>query len=57
MFSKGLTKYRHVPKGEARGTHAPPDFGRSEGTAGSGGEPHYYVPPQIFRLWHMPVIR
>ena len=28
-------------------------FGRSEGTAGSGA-PHYYVPPQIFRLWHMP---
>ena len=21
-----------------------------------GGAPHYYVPPQIFRLWHMPVI-
>ena len=42
---------RHVPKGEAGGA---PDFGRSEGAAGSGGAPHYYVPPQIFRLLHMP---
>ena len=32
------------------------DFGRSEGAAGSGGAPHYYVPPQIFRLCTMPVI-
>ena len=23
---------------------------------GSGGAPHYYSPPQIFRLWYMPVI-
>ena len=46
----------HVPKGEGgRGERAsPPDFGRSEGAAGSGGAPHYYVPPQIFRLWTMP---
>ena len=37
--------------GGAWGAHAPPpDFGRSEGA------PHYYVPPQIFRLWTMPVI-
>ena len=21
---------------------------------GSGSAPHYYLPPQIFRLWHMP---
>ena len=40
--------------GRAGGAHAPPDFGRSEGAAGSGGAPHYYVPPQIFRLWTMP---
>ena len=31
-----------------------PGFGRSEGAAGSGSAPHYYVPPQIFRLWTMP---
>ena len=42
-------------KGRQRGgAHAPPDLGRSEGAAGSGGAPHYYVPPQIFRLWTMP---
>ena len=40
--------------GGAGGAHAPPDFGISEGPAGSGGAPHYYVTPQIFRLWHMP---
>ena len=44
----------HVSKEGAGGAHAPPDFGRSEGAAGSGGAPHYYVPPQIFRLWTMP---
>ena len=22
-----------------------------------GGSPHYYVPPQIFRLWHVPETR
>ena len=38
---------RHVPKEGI--------FGRSEGAAGSGGAPHYYVPPQIFSLWTMPV--
>ena len=43
---------RLVSKGEG----GPPDFGRSEGAAGSGGAPHYYTPPQIFRLWHMPDI-
>ena len=43
-----------VQRGGAGGAHAPPDFGISEGAAGSGGAPHYYVPPQIFRLWTMP---
>ena len=32
---------RHVPKGEAGGARAPPDFGRSEGAAGSAGAPPY----------------
>ena len=45
---------RHVPKGGGGpgGPHAPLDFGRSEGAAGS---PLYFMPPQIFRLWHIPV--
>ena len=43
MLEHKVSVYRHGP-----------DFGRSEGAAGSGGAPHYYVPPQIFRLWHMP---
>ena len=43
-----------VQRGGAGWAHAPPDFDRSEGAAGSGGAPHYYVPPQIFRLWTMP---
>ena len=29
------------------GAHAPPDFGRSEGAAGSAGLPHYCVPPRF----------
>ena len=45
---------RHVPKEGSRGGVRPPDFGRSEGAAGSGSAPHYCTPPQIFRLWHMP---
>ena len=40
--------------GGAGGARAPPDFGRSEGAAGSGGAPPYFVPPQILRLWHTP---
>ena len=43
-----------MPKGEAGGAYAPPDFGRSEGATGSSVAPHYCTPPQIFRLWHMP---
>ena len=31
---------RHVASGE-------PDFGRSEGATGSGGAPHYYLPPRF----------
>ena len=26
---------------------APPLFGRTEGAAGGGGAPHYYLPPQF----------
>ena len=43
-----------MSKGEAREAYNPPDFCRSEGAAGSGSAPHYFTPPQIFRLWHMP---
>ena len=42
--------------GDRGGALSPPDFGRSEGVAGSGGAPHYFMPPQIFRLWHMPAL-
>ena len=38
---------RHVERGGGRGGSCPPDFGRSEGAAGSGGAPHYYVPPRF----------
>ena len=51
MLVLATIRYRHVPKGGAGGAggaRAPPDFGKSEGAQ------HYYVPPQIFRLWHMP---
>ena len=41
-----LTNRQACAKGG--GAHAPPDFGRSEGAAGSGGAPHYYVPPTDF---------
>ena len=51
-----LTNSRPVVPGCAGCAMAHPDFGRSEGAAGSGGAPHYYVPPQIFRLWTMPAI-
>ena len=47
--------YRHVGSRGAGGGSCPPDFGRSEGADGSGGgAPHYYLPPQIFRLCDMP---
>ena len=45
---------RHVANGGAGGAAAPPDFGGSNGAAGSGGAPPLYLPPQIFRLCHMP---
>ena len=51
---KTMHKMQAWSKGGGRGGTTPPDFGRSEGAAGSGGAPHYYVPPQIFRLWTMP---
>ena len=49
--------YRHVGSRGAGGGSCPQDFGRSEGADGSGGgAPHYYLPPQIFRLCDMPVL-
>ena len=49
--------YQACAKGGGQGGHVPPQILTDQkAPPGSGGAPHYYVPPQIFRLWHMPVI-
>ena len=49
---------RHVPKGGGgRGVMCPPQIlADQKAPLAGGGAPHYCVPPQIFRLWHMPAI-
>ena len=46
-----------MANGGAGGAAAPPDIGGSNGAAGSGGAPPFYLPPQIFRLCHMPEVK
>ena len=46
--------FRHVLKGEAGGAYAPQILADQKAPPGSGGAPHYYLPPQIFRLCNMP---
>ena len=59
-FEYGCRKYvhmrRHVGSGGGRGGKLPPQIlADQKGPPGSGGAPHYYLPPQIFRLCNMPV--
>ena len=38
-----------------QGGHVPPQIlADQKAPPAGGGAPHYCVPPQIFRLWHMP---
>ena len=37
-----------------QGWQLPPPPILAKQKAPPGGAPHYYLPPQIFRLWHMP---
>ena len=42
-------------RGGGQGGHVPPQIlADQKAPPAGGGAPHYYVPPQIFRLWHMP---
>ena len=45
---------RHVASG--RGQLPPQILADQKAPPGSGGAPHYYLPPQIFRLCKMPVL-
>jgi hypothetical protein len=42
-----------MSEGGTGGGSCPPDFGSHKAPPGSGGAPHYYLPPQIFRIYNM----
>ena len=42
-----LLEYISQACAKGGGAYAPPDFGRSEGAAGSGGAPPYFTPPRF----------
>ena len=48
---------RHVGSRGAGGAAAPQILADQKAPPGSVGAPHYYMPPQIFRLWHVPETR
>ena len=52
----GNTYVRHVPKGEAGGAYAPPDFGRLEGAAGQRRHAALLLAPPTFRKLLTPLL-
>ena len=52
-----LTWISGMSEGEGQGGQLPPQIlADQKAPPGSGGAPHYYLPPQIFRLCNMPEV-